>query len=54
MIQDPVIIVFDFMVIFIVLSCIYFIYDINTPFSGYITVSPDVFEKVHAKMLFLK
>jgi len=54
MMQEPVIIVFDFMVVFIVLSCIYFIYDINTPFSGYITVSPDVFEKVHAQMQALK
>lgn len=49
--QNRVRIVFDFMVIFMVLSCIYFIYDINTPFSGYIVVKPEVFQAVYARML---
>jgi len=49
--QNAVRIAFDFMVIFLVLSCIYFIYDINTPFSGYIVVKPEIFQKVYDLML---
>lgn len=49
--QNRVRIIFDFMVIFMVLSCIYFIYDINTPFSGYTVVKPEIFQKVYATML---
>lgn len=52
--QTPVRVVFDFMVIFLVLSCIYFVYDINTPFSGYIVVKPEIFQNVHAKMVALR
>lgn len=52
--QNLVRVVFDFLVIFLVLSCIYFIYDINTPFSGYVVVKPEVFQQVHAKMLALQ
>lgn len=52
--QSPVSLIFDFMVIFVVLCCIYFIYDIDTPFSGYVTVRPDVFHVVYAKMLALQ
>jgi hypothetical protein len=48
--QNPVSLIFDFMVIFVLLCCIYFIYDIDTPFSGYVVVKPDVFALVHAKM----
>jgi hypothetical protein len=51
--QSPVSLIFDFMVIFVVLCCIYFIYDIDTPFSGYVMVKADVFALVHAKMLAL-
>jgi hypothetical protein len=51
--QSPASLIFDFMVIFVVLCCIYFIYDIDTPFSGYVVVKPDVFALVHAKMLAL-
>lgn len=51
--QNRVRIVFDFMVIFMVLSCIYFIYDINTPFSGYIVVKPEFFQNVYTRMLTL-
>jgi hypothetical protein len=52
--QNRVRLCFDFMVIFLVLCCIYFIYDIDTPFSGYITVKADIFKHVHAKMLALR
>ncbi len=48
--QNVVRIVFDLMVLFMVLSCIYFIYDIDTPFSGYIVVQPDIFKHVSARM----
>jgi hypothetical protein len=41
------------MVIFMVLACIYFIYDLDTPFSGLITVKPDAFRTVYLKMLSL-
>jgi hypothetical protein len=51
--QNAVRHLFDFMVIFVVLSCIYFIYDINTPFSGYIVVQPHAFKMVYARMLAL-
>lgn len=43
--------IFEFMVVFIVLTCLLFIYDINTPFSGFITVQPDAFQVVYHKML---
>jgi hypothetical protein len=53
--QEPnaVSLIFEFMVIFLVLACLYFIYDIDTPFSGIIAVQPDIFQGVHAKMLAL-
>ena len=35
--------VMEFVVVFTVLSCIYFIYDISTPFSGLLHVAPDAF-----------
>lgn len=49
--QNMVRLTFDFMALFVVLACIYFIYDISTPFSGYIVVQPKVFKTVHASML---
>jgi hypothetical protein len=52
--QNRVRLCFDFMVIFLVLCCIYFIYDIDTPFSGCITVKADIFKHVHAQMLALR
>lgn len=42
--------VFEFMVIFIILTCLLFVYDINTPFSGFITVQPDAFKLIYNKM----
>jgi hypothetical protein len=44
---------YEFMVIFLVLSCLYFIYDLDTPFSGFITVKADAFRTVYLKMLSL-
>ena len=52
--QSPVSLIFDFMVIFVVLCCIYFVYDIDTPFSGYVVVKPSVFQVIYAKMLALQ
>jgi hypothetical protein len=52
--QNRVRLCFDFMVIFLVLCCIYFIYDINTPFSGCITVKADILKHVHDRMLALR
>jgi hypothetical protein len=53
--REPTVVshIFEFMVIFLVLSCIYFIFDLNTPFSGLINVKPDAFRAVYAKMLSL-
>jgi hypothetical protein len=45
--------VYEFMVIFLLLSCIYFIYDLDTPFSGLINVKPEAFQTVYQKMLSL-
>jgi len=38
-------------VAFLVFSCVYFIIDIDTPFSGALTVSPAPFIKVQAHMI---
>jgi hypothetical protein len=43
--------IFEFMVLFIVLACIYFIIDLDTPFSGLVRVLPDSFQEVYQKML---
>ena len=53
--REPTVVslIYEFMVIFLVLACIYFIYDIDTPFSGLITVKPDAFRTVYLKMLSL-
>jgi hypothetical protein len=45
--------IYEFMIIFLVLSCVYFIYDLDTPFSGLIILKPDAFQAVHLKMLSL-
>jgi hypothetical protein len=49
--QNTAKLIFDFLVVFLVLSCIYFIYDINTPFSGYVVVKPDAFKTAYSHML---
>ena len=49
--QTTVSLIFEFIVIFVVLICLFFIYDIDTPFSGFITVQPDAFSTVYQKML---
>jgi hypothetical protein len=53
--REPTVVslIYEFMVIFLVLSCVYFIYDLDTPFSGLITVKPDAFRTVYLKMLSL-
>ncbi len=38
--------IFNFMLLFLLLSCIYDIYDIDTPFSGYVNVKSDAFKLV--------
>ena len=45
--------IYEFMVLFLVLSCIYFIYDLDTPFSGLIILKPDAFQTIYLKMLSL-
>jgi hypothetical protein len=45
--------IYEFMVIFLMLACIYFIYDLDTPFSGFIVVEPEMFTTVYAKILAL-
>jgi len=53
--REPTVVslIYEFMVLFLVLSCIYFIFDLDTPFSGLITVKPDAFRTVYLKMLSL-
>ena len=53
--RDPTVVslIYEFMTIFMVLACIYFIYDLDTPFSGLITVKPDAFRNVYLKMMSL-
>jgi len=41
----------EVIVVFLVLSCLYFIQDIDTPFSGIITIASRPFTEVHAAML---
>ena len=43
--------IYEFMVLFLVLSCIYFIYDLDTPFSGLIILKPGAFQAIYLKML---
>jgi len=40
----------EFVVVFTVLSCIYFIYDISSPFSGTLNVPPDAFQNILDRM----
>ena len=51
--REPTVVslIYEFMVIFLVLACVYFIYDIDTPFSGLITVKSEAFQTVYLKML---
>lgn len=48
--QDAGQLLMEFVVVFTVLSCIYFIYDISTPFTGFMRVSPTAFQNVLAHM----
>jgi len=40
----------EFVVVFTVLSCIYFIYDISSPFSGIMNIPPDAFRTLLVHM----
>ena len=53
--REPTVVslIYEFMIIFLVLSCVYFIYDLDTPFSGLIILKPDAFRTVYLKMLSL-
>ena len=53
--REPTVVslLYEFMVIFLVLACVYFIYDLDTPFSGLITLKPEAFRTVYLKMLSL-
>ena len=53
--REPTVVslIYEFMVIFLVLSCVYFIFDLDTPFSGLIILKPDAFQTVYLKMLSL-
>jgi len=53
--REPTVVslIHEFMVIFLVLACIYFIFDLDTPFSGLITVKPAAFSTVYLRMLSL-
>lgn len=46
--------VFEFMATFLLLACLYFIYDIDTPFSGVINVQSQAFQDVYHKIISLQ
>ena len=48
--QTIALFMFNFLVLFLLLSCIFVIYDIDQPFSGAISVSPAAFQNALAKM----
>ena len=45
--------IYEFMVLFLVLSCLYFVYDLDTPFSGWIILKPDALQIIQLKMISL-
>ena len=53
--REPTVVslIYEFMVLFLVLSCIYFIYDLDTPFSGLIILKPEAFQTIYLKLLSL-
>jgi hypothetical protein len=53
--REPTVVslIYEFMIIFLVLSCVYFIYDLDTPFSGLMTLKPDAFRTAYLRMLSL-
>jgi len=44
----------EIIIVFLILSCVYFIMDISTPFSGVLNVSAEPFQNVHAKIITLQ
>ena len=53
--REPTVVslIYEFMVIFLVLSCVYFVFDLDTPFSGLIILKPDAFQTIYQRMLSL-
>ena len=51
--REPTVVslIYEFMVIFLVLSCVYFVFDLDTPFSGLIILKPDAFQTIYLRML---
>ena len=52
--QNLIQMIFEFMVLFTLLACIYFIIDLDTPFSGLVSVATDAFREVYQSMLALQ
>lgn len=48
--QTAALFVFNFLLLFLLISCIYVIFDIDQPFSGQINVSPAAFKNILSKM----
>jgi hypothetical protein len=48
--QTVYLLIFNFMVLYLLLSCIYVIYDIDRPFSGTINVSAEAFRNILSRM----
>ena len=52
--QNVIQIIFEFMILFTILACIYFIVDLDTPFSGLISIPSDAFQQVYNEMVALR
>ena len=48
--KSTVRLIFEFMVIFTLLAFIFFIVDLSTPFSGYINVAPEAWQRINEKI----
>jgi hypothetical protein len=48
--QNLIQLIFEFMVLFTLLACIYFIVDLDTPFSGLVRIAPEAFQEVYRSM----
>jgi hypothetical protein len=51
--QNVIQMIFEFMVLFTLLTCIYFIIDLDKPFYGIVRVAPNAFQEVYRVMLAL-
>jgi Protein of unknown function (DUF4239) len=52
--QNVIQIIFVFMILFTILACIYFIVDLDTPFSGLVRIAPGAFQEVYNEMTALR